>query len=374
MGVFVTMTFTGPVLAPVVSGFLQLEENWRWSFYVLLWMGGVSGILMLTIPETHPAAISRNRAGRVRTSLGSEDVNFADGTSDRKLLSILKLALIRPWLILLDPIAFFIAIYLSVVYACLYMLFTIYPFVFQQNRHWNSGLAELPLLGTVFGAIIGGGINFLVSAYANSNPDKRRAEDRLPLAMAGGLLLPISVFWFSWTANFNIHWVIPTLAGVFVGLPLFLILSACLNYLTDTYLIYTASAMAGNQICRSACAAAAPLYTGIMFDKLGVGVAGSVVGGVTAVLAPIPFVFYLYGERVRGRSKFTPTLLPKKPVGDERQTSVQDEKQHPGENEALKRGGDDGREAKEQSEEPYSSSRTASTTMVEETLQRDDSS
>ena len=63
-----------------------------------------------------------------------------------------KVALLRPWKILFDLISFLVAIYLSVVYLLLYMLFTIYPIVFQEKRGWNSGVGELPLLGTVIGA------------------------------------------------------------------------------------------------------------------------------------------------------------------------------------------------------------------------------
>lgn len=36
MILFATMTFVGPALGPVVSGFLQLKKTWRWTFYVLL--------------------------------------------------------------------------------------------------------------------------------------------------------------------------------------------------------------------------------------------------------------------------------------------------------------------------------------------------
>lgn len=36
MILFATMTFVGPALEPVVSGFIQLKETWRWTFYVLL--------------------------------------------------------------------------------------------------------------------------------------------------------------------------------------------------------------------------------------------------------------------------------------------------------------------------------------------------
>jgi MFS transporter, DHA1 family, multidrug resistance protein len=139
-----------------------------------------------------------------------------------------------------------------------------------------------------------------------------KAEDRLPLAMVGGILFAITMFWFAWTANFNsIHWIVPTLAGTFLSTSILLIFVAYLNYLTDTYLMYTASAMAANTICRSACGAAAPLFTNQMFSALGVGGGGSLIGGVAVLLAPIPFVFYKYGESIRVKSRFAPTDMGK---------------------------------------------------------------
>jgi hypothetical protein len=44
-----------------------------------------------------------------------------------------------------------------------------------------------------------------------------------------------------------------------------------------------------------------------MFDALGVGGGGSLIGGVATVLAAIPFLFYKYGKQIRIRSKFAPT-------------------------------------------------------------------
>lgn len=116
------------------------------------------------------------------------------------------------------------------------------------------------------------------------------------------------VLGFAWTGEYNsIHWIVPTLAGVFLATSILLIFVAYLNYLTDSYLMFAASALAANTVCRSACGAAAPLFTQYMFNALGVGGGGSLIGGVAVLLAPIPFVFYRYGEPIRKRSKFAPT-------------------------------------------------------------------
>lgn len=73
--------------------------------------------------------------------------------------------------------------------------------------------------------------------------------------------------------------------------------------------MYAASALAANTIARSACGAAAPLFTNQMFDAMGVGGGGSLIGGLAALLGVVPFVFYRYGKGIRMKSKFAPTKL-----------------------------------------------------------------
>jgi DHA1 family multidrug resistance protein-like MFS transporter len=313
MAVLSMMTFVGPALGPVISGFLELKEDWRWNFYVIIMLAGVTEILMFTIPETLASRVLVNKARRIRAMKmpGYENVKAPVEDTGRTLVDIFKVALIRPWKILVDPISFFVAVYLSVVYTLLYMLFTIYPIIFQQRRGWNAGVGELPLIGTALGAMLAGAL-----VFANSSRERKRvlagyqgrAEDRLPLAMVGGLLFPVTMFWFAWSGQYDsVHWIVPTIAGVFLASSILLIFVSFYNYLTDTYLMYTASAVAANTICRSAAGASAPLFTQYMFDALGVGGGGSLIGGVAIVLAPIPFIFYKYGEPIRKRSKFAPT-------------------------------------------------------------------
>lgn len=54
-----------------------------------------------------------------------------------------------------------------------------------------------------------------------------------------------------------------------------------------------------------------------MFDALGVGGGGSLIGGVATLLALIPFLFYKYGKQIRARSKFSPTTQKRVQPKDE---------------------------------------------------------
>ncbi|KAG8161678.1 hypothetical protein KVR01_008665 [Diaporthe batatas] len=316
MAGFSLMVWAGPALGPVISGFLQLTkgvEGWKWSFYVLLMLSAFSAIFLFTIPETYAPVLLQKKARRIRKAKipGYEHVKAPLETTNQTLVQVYKIALTRPWIILFDTISFLCAIYLSVVYLLLYMLFSIYPIVFQQMRGWNSGVGELPLIGTVVGAALGALIVAIDSRSQNKKVQagfKPEPENRLSLAMYGGVGFAASMFWLAWSANFNyVHWIVPTLAGVFLSASMLLIFVSFLNYLVDTYLMFAASAIAANTVLRSAAGAAAPLFTKQMFGALGIGGGGSLVGGVGALLAVIPFAFYKYGRKIRERSKFAPT-------------------------------------------------------------------
>ncbi|OAA48504.1 benomyl/methotrexate resistance protein [Metarhizium rileyi] len=322
VALFSTMVWIGPALGPVVAGFLELDKDWHWAFYVLLWLGAATWVIMLTIPETHAPTILLHKARRIRKAKvpGYEEVKAPAEMQDRSIKSVFWVALTRPWVILFDPISLLCAIYLAVVYMLLYMLFSIYPIVFQEKRGWNSGVGELPLIGTVVGAVLGG----IIVLYDTRRRTKKiergelkaedmEPEDRLPLAMVGGIGFAAAMFFFAWTAEFNsVHWIVPTIAGGLLSTFMLLIFVAYLNYLVDVYLMYAASAIAANTIARSACGAAAPLFTNQMFHALGVGGGGSLVAGVATLLAVVPFVFYKYGRPIRIRSKFAPTSSKEK--------------------------------------------------------------
>jgi MFS transporter, DHA1 family, multidrug resistance protein len=72
--------------------------------------------------------------------------------------------------------------------------------------------------------------------------------------------------------------------------------------------MYAASAFAANTLCRSALASAFPLFTVQMFDGMGVNWACTLIGFLALLLSPSPFLFYKYGPRIRGTSKFAPCL------------------------------------------------------------------
>ena len=113
-----------------------------------------------------------------------------------------------------------------------------------------------------------------------------------------------AIFWLGWSARSDVHWIVPALSGIPFGIGYLLIFMALLNYMSDAYLTYAASAQGMTSTCRSIGGAVLPLAAKQMYSKLGIGWACSVLGFLMLACSIIPFVFIAYGEKIRAGSKF----------------------------------------------------------------------
>ena len=91
-----------------------------------------------------------------------------------------------------------------------------------------------------------------------------------------------------------------------------LIFMALLNYITDAYEIFSASAMSATSCTRSVFGALLPLAARPMYQKLGISWASSLLGFMSLGMSIIPFAFIKYGQRIRANSKFCQDLKSKK--------------------------------------------------------------
>ena len=127
--------------------------------------------------------------------------------------------------------------------------------------------------------------------------------------MGGSFAFAAGLFMFGWTSSKEIHWIAPCISLVMMGIGFFTIFQAALNYLIDTFQKYSASAIAANTFLRSIFAAVFPLFVNPMFHKLGIPWASSLLGFIAVAMIPIPFLFYIYGPRIRKRGKFTAEVM-----------------------------------------------------------------
>ena len=78
----------------------------------------------------------------------------------------------------------------------------------------------------------------------------------------------------------------------------------CLNYIIESYLPLAASAVAANTFMRSGFGASFPLFAGYMFNGMGIGWAGLLLGLFGLAMVPVPLILLKYGPTIRKRSKY----------------------------------------------------------------------
>ena len=126
--------------------------------------------------------------------------------------------------------------------------------------------------------------------------------------MVGSVFFAGGLFLFGWTSSRDVPWIAPCIGAALMGFGFFTIFQSALNYLIDTFQRYAASAIAANTFLRSVFAASFPLFVNPMYNKLGIPWASSVFAFFGVLLIPIPFVFSIYGKRIRGHSKYSSNM------------------------------------------------------------------
>lgn len=88
-----------------------------------------------------------------------------------------------------------------------------------------------------------------------------------------------------------------------VGAGLYIIFLQCFNYIIDCYMTMANSALGANTFVRSLFGAGFPLFGPVMYHRLGVAWATSVLGFISIAMIPIPVLFWKYGAQIRAWSE-----------------------------------------------------------------------
>ncbi|KAJ5542099.1 Major facilitator superfamily domain general substrate transporter [Penicillium sp. DV-2018c] len=311
---FSSTVFLGPLLAPFIGGFINMSHlGWRWTAYIPAFMGFAAFALNLFfLTESYPPVVLVGKASELRRRTKNWGIHAKQEEIEVDLRELIVNNFSRPLRLLInEPLILAVTIYLSFIYGLLYCFLTAYTLVFQGVYGMNAGVGGLTLFGMVVGLFIAAAYIIISSRWYNQKLSRNGGvpvpEWRLPPVMFGGVLFSAGLFWFGWTGfQGTIHWIVPTLSGLFTGFGLLIIFIQLFNYLIDTYLMFAASAIAANTFCRSMLAASFPLFSRQMFNGMGIEWASTLLGCVAAILVPIPIGFYFFGKNLRMKSKYAP--------------------------------------------------------------------
>ncbi|KAH7361302.1 major facilitator superfamily domain-containing protein [Pyrenochaeta sp. MPI-SDFR-AT-0127] len=312
--IFAAGGFAGPVAGPIAGGFITDSSlGWRWTSWITLIMAGFFGAIGLCIiPETSAARILQLRAAKLRKETGHSEYHSRADENKLTLNTVVHVYLLRPFVMFVqEPILALITAYMSFLYGIVYLLFEAFPVSFYQERGWSLGVSQLPFAAFIVGIIMGAGLIAYSTAtnFTRSYVKHGRAipEERLPPMIVGAIALPIGLFWFAWTSDPHITWVPQVLSTALIGLGCMVPFWQGMSYLIDCYGFYSNSAIAVNTFIRSIAGAFFPLFTHAMYHNLGVAWATSLLAFLCVLFLPVPILFYIYGAKIRAKSKWAPT-------------------------------------------------------------------
>lgn len=139
----------------------------------------------------------------------------------------------------------------------------------------------------------------------DDDPTKGLPEYRLPLVLPFSLLIPTGLFIYGWSAENQVHWIVPNLGTCIFAIGLIVCFNCAQAYVVDTYTTYAASATGAAAFVRTMAGFSFPLFAPRMYDVLGVGWGNSLLGFVSLGLGMIaPVVLWRFGGWLRARSTY----------------------------------------------------------------------
>ncbi|KAB8201350.1 major facilitator superfamily domain-containing protein [Aspergillus parasiticus] len=357
---YAILSFGGPVFGPVIASYMgQGTLSWRWTNWIMLIMSGlVMGLILLLQPETYGPLLLKWRAAHLRQVTGDKRYRSDMDVQKIALFERILGACKRQFsLTVHEPIILLISLYMTVIYIVLFTFFDGYPFIFQDVYGLSQGLTNIVWVAMYVGIAAAGlwvpvvygwtkrefeaasssttsgtGVESSVTGtdpnvnaegerqqqqqeqdpepeggreeQNTKKPHPTRPENRLWFAMLGAPFIPIGLFWMGWTDYEKISIWSPILASTIFGFGTITVFISSYMYVIDSYDIYAASALGFMTVSRY-CAAGGMTVVGIPFyHNLGVQYTLTILACISVLMTPVPYVFWFWGERIRGMSRF----------------------------------------------------------------------
>ncbi|GJE84455.1 MFS general substrate transporter [Phanerochaete sordida] len=312
MAVYSLGPLIGPAVGPIAGGFISETIGFKYVFVVISALCGVAAALGIPfLRETYSPVIRL----RLAQKLGDPEKAAAQHPhlvqNHGSMWHLIWVNLHRPFILLTRSfVCFVLSLYMAFMYGIYYLMFATFPDLFTDVYHFSEGITGVCYLGlglgfmsaTIFGASFADKVYLHLSA---KNGGKGKPEYRIPALILGSLFVPVGLFWYGWSAQAKIHWIMPIIGTAIFGFGMMTTFLPIQLYLVDTF-TYAASALAAAAVFRSTLGFAFPLFGEQMYAALGFGGGNSLLAGLAVVLGiPFPIWLWFYGERIRARSSLS---------------------------------------------------------------------
>ncbi|KAM0429765.1 hypothetical protein ACHAPT_006371 [Fusarium lateritium] len=317
--IYTSFGFGGSILGAIMGAYIAPSDvlNWRWVEWIILILSGALLLLVLGfMPETYGPVLLHWRASQYRRITGDSRFYSEHELTGATFLHRLKVSMSRPFLMITEPIIMAMTLYITVLYIILFTFLVGWPYIFEKTYGINQGLTN-----TIFVAMFIGMqfiyvlIPFIYRKTAHSirlseSPEESKRlkfspEIRLWYAMLGtAVSIPVSLFWMGWTAKSHISIWSPIIASSLFGFGVTGVFICTYLYIIDSYEVYSASALTFASLVRYVAAGGMTVVGIPFYENMGTDYTLTIMACISLALVPIPYLLYVYGHRLRAKSKY----------------------------------------------------------------------
>ncbi|KAL9103397.1 MAG: hypothetical protein Q9163_001536 [Psora crenata] len=302
----------GPAIGPIAGGFITEKTSWRWSFYATSIADAaiqVFGLFLLR--ETYPPKLLHRKAEKLRKKTGNSALKTEFEHPERSFSSTMERSLIRPFkLIGTQPIIQLLAVVMAYLYGLMYLVLSTFPVLWTTRYGESVGVGGLNYISLGVGFFLGTQISAplndrIYRQLMKKNNGSGRPEFRVPMMVPGSLLVPFGLFLYGWTAQYQVHWIVPNIGAAIFSAGIIIGIQCIQTYLVDAYTRYAASAVAAGTVLRSLAGFGFPLFAPYMYNALEYGWGNSLLAFIAVGLGiPAPILLWIYGRKLREKSPF----------------------------------------------------------------------
>ncbi|GKZ64122.1 hypothetical protein AnigIFM50267_003581 [Aspergillus niger] len=308
-----TTAFLGPAIGSLIGGWIAQYKDWRWSQWTTLFLGAAFWLFSMGAQESYAQPLIRRRAAKLGLPVPPSPI--PPGVAGIQMMLTVTLA--RPvYMIFSEPIVSLCSMYSSLNFSVLFCFLACVPLVYTDVYGFTPGQCGLVFIALALGCLLGSvGLlvadHYTMARHLRLHPGGGIApppERVLWAAMIGGPLMPAALFWFAWTSTSHVHWMSSIVAIGLFGCSNIMVFVSTALYLTRVYgAKFGASALAANGLLRYGIGGSFPLFTVAMYHNLGYSWASSLLGFLAAAFAPLPWLFFRLGSRIRAHSAYAAT-------------------------------------------------------------------
>ncbi|KAH7412083.1 major facilitator superfamily domain-containing protein [Phaeosphaeria sp. MPI-PUGE-AT-0046c] len=300
LAIVTLLPYLGPALGPLLGGVVSELVHWSWIFWIMSLVDTVILLLgLIVIRETYTPVLLRRKAKKEGTTIPRHKAGETK-------LSRMKTDLLRPLHIIIHrPIIWLISLLGTLSFGVYCIILSSYATLWIEKYHQTKLISSVHYISIALGTTLAGQIGSQVldrtyRAMSKRNGGSGTPEHRIPCLVSGMVMMPIGLFWYGWSAEHELHWIMVDIGTVVFTLGSFVGAQAITAYQLDEFAEYGASANAASRVVSYVLAFLFPIFAPSMYAKLGYGWGNSTLALATIVLGfPSCWVLWIWGARLR---------------------------------------------------------------------------